>query len=86
MMARSRVLRPRSAGTSTSVNDKAKREGAELPEDVKEAAKPDQEGVGEAVGDALRPPDFRTKTSSPSTSEKRLTHDELPDPDEGSQG
>ena len=39
----------------------------------------------EAIADAIRPPDFRTKTSSPSTSERRLRKDELPEGD-GSQG
>jgi hypothetical protein len=52
---------------------------------VREAAQPDQEGVGDAVADAIRPPDYRTKTTSPSTSERRLRKDELPEGD-GIQG
>ena len=65
--------------------EREKREGVEPDEAVREAAQPDQEGVGEAVADAIRPPDYRTKTTSPSTSERRLRKDELPD-DDGSQG
>jgi len=65
--------------------EREKREGPEPDEAAREAAQPDQEGVGEAVADAIRPPDYRTKTSSPSTSERRLRKDELPD-DDGSQG
>jgi hypothetical protein len=59
---------------------------SERDEDVEEATQPDTEGVGEAIGDALRPPDFRTKTSSPSTSERKLRPDELPDPEKSTQG
>jgi hypothetical protein len=65
--------------------EREKWEGTEPDEAVREAAQPDQEGVGEAVADAIRPPDYRTKTSSPSTSERRLRKDELPD-DDGTQG
>jgi len=65
--------------------EREKREGTEPDEAVRGAAQPDQEGVGEAVADAIRPPDYRTKTSSPSTSERRLRKDELPD-DDGTQG
>jgi len=64
--------------------EREKREGTE-PDEAVRAAQPDQEGVGEAVADAIRPPDYRTKTSSPSTSERRLRKDELPD-DDGTQG
>ena len=63
-----------------------KDEGTQPDEAVKEAALPDPEGVGEAIGEALRPPDFRTKTSSPSTSERKLRPDELPDPKTSTQG
>ncbi len=56
-----------------------KREGTEPDEAIREAAKPDLEGGGEAIAEAIRPPDFRTKTRSPSTSERRLRRDELPD-------
>jgi len=66
-------------------HERERHEGTEPDEAVREAATPDQEGVGEAVADAIRPPDFRTKTSSPSTSERRLRKDELPE-GEGSQG
>ena len=65
--------------------EREKREGTEPDEVVREAAGQDQEGVGEAVADAIRSPDFRTKTKSPSTSERRLRKDELPG-DEGTQG
>jgi hypothetical protein len=73
------------------MNDERKKrreeeEGTEPGDAVKEAAQPDPEGVGEAIGDALQPPDFRTRTSSPSTSEKRLRPDEHPDPEESTQG
>lgn len=61
-------------------------EGDEAADAVREAAKPDPEGVGEAIADALEPPDFRTKTSSPSTSERRLRPDEHPDPEKSTQG
>ena len=63
-----------------------KREGTEPDEAVREAAKPDQDGAGEAVADAIRPPDYRTKTRSPSTSERRLRKDELPEHDKSTQG
>ncbi len=66
--------------------DRGKREGTEPDEAIREAVKPDPDGAGEALADAIRPPDFRTKTNSPSTSERRLGKDELPGPDEGSQG
>jgi hypothetical protein len=69
----------------TMAEERDKREGTEPDEAVREGADPDVEGVGDAIGDAIRPPDFRTKTSSPSTSERRLRKDELPDGD-GSQG
>ncbi|HEU0194655.1 MAG TPA: hypothetical protein VFQ71_10680 [Gaiellales bacterium] len=69
-----------------SERDREKHEGTEPDEAVKEAARPDPDGVGEAIGDALRPPDFRTKTSSPSTSERRLRPEELPDPEKSTQG
>ena len=63
-----------------------RREGTEPDEAIREALKPDPDGVGEAIADAIRPPDFRTKTHSPSTSERRLRKDELPRQDEGTQG
>jgi hypothetical protein len=66
--------------------EREKREGTKPDEAIREAAKPDPEGVGEAIGDAIRQPDFRTKTHSPSTSERRLRKDELPEQDEGTQG
>jgi hypothetical protein len=62
------------------------RKAAEPADAERESAQPDVEGVGEAVGEALEPPDFRTKTSSPSTSERRLRPDELPDPKTSTQG
>jgi hypothetical protein len=61
-------------------------DGTEPDEAIREAAKPDADGAGEAIADAIRPPDFRTKTSSPSTSERRLRPDELPDPKQSTQG
>jgi hypothetical protein len=66
-------------------HEREQQEGVEPDEAVQEAAKPDAEGVGEAIADAIRPPDFRTTTRAPSTSERRLTKDELPD-DDGTQG
>jgi hypothetical protein len=63
-----------------------KHEGTEPDEAVREAAKPDPEGAGEAVADAIRSPDFRTKTRAPSTSERRLRKDELPDSGEDTEG
>jgi hypothetical protein len=66
--------------------ERERREGTEPDEAVREAAKPDPHGVGEAIADAIRPPGYRTKTRSPSTSERRLRKDELPEPDEGTQG
>jgi hypothetical protein len=71
---------------SSSQRDREEHKGTEPDKAGKEAAQPDTEGVGEAIGDALRPPDFRTKTSSPSTSERRLRPDELPDPEKSTQG
>jgi hypothetical protein len=67
-------------------NERKKGEGTEPDEAIREAARPDPEGVGEAIADAIRTPDFRTKTRSPSTSERRLRKDELPEQDEGTQG
>ena len=62
------------------------REGTEPDEAVREAAKPDTEKVGEAIADAIKPPGYRTGTRSPSTSERRLRADELPESDESTQG
>lgn len=70
----------------TMADERDKHEGTEPDEAIREAAQPDPDGAGEALADAIRPPDFRTKTNSPSTSERRLRKDELPRPDEGSQG
>ncbi len=61
-------------------------EGTEPHEAVREAAKPDPDGAGDAIAEAVRPPDFRTKTSSPSTSEQRLRPEDLPDPGTSTQG
>ena len=66
--------------------EREKRDGAEPDEAIREAVQPDPDGVGEAIADAIRPPDYRTKTHSPSTSERRLRKDELPRQDEGTQG
>ena len=66
--------------------ERERREGTEPEEAVREAAKPDPEGVGEGIADAIRRPDFRTKTHSPSTTERRLTKDELPDSGESTEG
>jgi hypothetical protein len=66
--------------------EREKREGTEPDEAVREAAQPDPEGAGEAIAAALRPPDHRTRTSSPSTTERRLSKDELPDPAEDTEG
>jgi hypothetical protein len=63
-----------------------KRQGTEPDEAIRQAVKPDLDGGGEAIADAIRPPDFRTNTRSPSTSERRLRKDELPDQGDGSQG
>jgi hypothetical protein len=59
--------------------EREKREGVEPDEAVREAAKPDPGGVGDAIAEGIRSPDYRTKTRAPSTSEQRLTKDELPD-------
>lgn len=67
-------------------SEREQREGTEPDEAIREAAKPDPSGTGEAVADAIRPPDYRTKTHAPSTSERRLRKDELPEQDEGTQG
>jgi hypothetical protein len=66
--------------------EREKREGAEPDEAVREAAKPDPEGAGEAIAEGIRSPDYRTKTRAPSTSEQRLRKDELPDPAEDTEG
>jgi hypothetical protein len=66
--------------------EREQREGTEPDEAIREAAKPDPEGVGDAIADAIRPPDHRANTRSPSTSERRLRKDELPDADESTQG
>jgi hypothetical protein len=59
---------------------------ATAPDDaIKDVPRPDPDEAGEALADAIREPDFRTKTMSPSTSERRLQSDELLGPDEGSQ-
>jgi hypothetical protein len=62
------------------------REGTEPDEAVREAAQPDPDGVGDAIAEGIRSPDFRTKTRAPSTSEQRLTKDELPDAAEDTEG
>ena len=62
------------------------REGTEPDEAVREAAKPDPEGAGEAIAEGIRSPDYRTKTRAPSTSEQRLRKDELPDASEDTEG
>jgi hypothetical protein len=66
--------------------EREKREGVEPDEAVREAAQPDPAGVGDAIAAGIRPPDFRTKTRAPSTSEQRLTKDELPDSREDTEG
>jgi hypothetical protein len=63
-----------------------KREGTEPDEAVREAAKPDPGGVGDAIAEGVRSPDYRTKTRAPSTSERRLRKDELPDSAEDTEG
>jgi len=70
----------------TSTPERDEEQGTEPHEAVEEASKPDPEGVGEAIGDAMRPPDFRTKTSSPSTSDERLRREDLPDAETSTQG
>ena len=67
-------------------DEREEREGTQPDEAIREAAQPDAEGVGEAVADAIRPPDHRTRQRSPSTSERRLRKDELPESDESTQG
>lgn len=67
-------------------DEREKHEGTEPDEAIGEAAQPDPDGAGEAVADAIQPPDYRTRTHSPSTSERRLRTDELPDPAEDTQG
>jgi hypothetical protein len=42
-------------------DEREKREGTEPDEAIREAAKPDPEGAGEAIADAICPPDFRTQ-------------------------
>ena len=66
--------------------EREKREGTEPDEAIREAAKPDPEGAGEAIADAIRSPDYRTKTRAPSTSEQRLRKNELPDSGEDTEG
>jgi hypothetical protein len=63
-----------------------KREGTEPDEAVREAAQPDPDGAGEAIAEAIRSPDFRTKTRAPSTSEQRLRKDELTNAAEDTEG
>ena len=67
-------------------HEREKREGAEPDEAVREAAQPDPDGAGEAIAAAIRPPDYRMKTRAPSTSERRLRKDELPDSGEDTEG
>ena len=67
-------------------DEREKREGTEPDEAIREATKPDPGGAGEAMADAIRPPDYRTRKRSPSTSERRLRRDELPGSDESTQG
>jgi hypothetical protein len=66
--------------------EREKREGVEPDEAVREAAQPDPGGAGDAIAEGIRSPDFRTKTRAPSTSEQRLTKDELPDASEDTEG
>jgi hypothetical protein len=68
------------------MSDEREKQGTEPDEAIREAAKPDPDGAGEALADAIKPPDFRTNTRSPSTSERRLPDDELPGPEDGTQG
>jgi hypothetical protein len=67
-------------------DEREKREGTEPDEAIREAAQPDPEEAGKAIADAIKPPDYRTRTHSPSTTERRLRKDELPDPAEDTQG
>jgi hypothetical protein len=67
-------------------NEREKHEGTEPDEAIREAAQPDPDGAGAAIAAAIRPPDYRTKTRNPATSERRLRADELPRHDEGTQG
>ncbi len=67
-------------------DERERREGTEPDEAIREAAQPDPDGAGEAIAEAIRPPDYRTKTRSASASERRLRKDELPRQDEGTQG
>jgi hypothetical protein len=64
----------------------AKRAQRQRRTTLKDVPRPDPDEAGEALADAIREPDFRTKTMSPSTSERRLQSDELLGPAEGSQG
>jgi hypothetical protein len=66
--------------------EREQREGTAPDEAVREAAKPDPEGAGEAIAEGIRSPDYRTKTRAPSTSEQRLRKDELPDASEDTEG
>jgi hypothetical protein len=67
-------------------DEREKHEGTAPDDVIREAAQPDPDGAGEAIAAAIRPPDYRTKTRNPSTSERRLRKDELPRQDEGTQG
>ena len=68
------------------MDEREKHKGNGPDEAIREAAQPDPDGAGEAIAAAIRPPDYRTKTRNPSTSERRLRKDELPRQDEGTQG
>jgi hypothetical protein len=67
-------------------DEREQHEGTAPDEAIREAAQPDPDGAGEAIAAAIRPPDYRTKTRNPATSERRLRKDELPRQDEGTQG
>jgi hypothetical protein len=60
----------------------------ERPRDAESADADNTESTGaeEAVKRASSRPGYRADTPAPSTTSKRLSRDDLPEPDEGSQG
>jgi hypothetical protein len=67
-------------------DEREKRDASEPDEALREATEPDADRLGDALAEAIKSPDYRTKTGSPSTSERRLSDDELPGPEDGTQG
>jgi hypothetical protein len=73
-------------GTRRGRTPRRRASGDQAADAITEAAQPDPSGAAEAVGDAVRPPTFRTKTRAPSTSERHLRPEDLPPAGDSTQG